>query len=151
MPSMTDSVRAFMYGTLRTGDYNHHSMNLAEPARPAVASGKIYHHGLYFATYPVSKFDEEGTIIGEVMDVPMERWLSIVCMEQGAGYELMSVEVTYGDGSKEKVAAWHYIHEPRGNVIDTGDWFDSKQFIEQWPDDDEDEWDDDDEDQTSDH
>jgi gamma-glutamylcyclotransferase (GGCT)/AIG2-like uncharacterized protein YtfP len=141
---MAEKIKCFVYGTLRRGDYNHARTGGKhdDDIKMATAQGAIYHLGPWSRLYPVSKFDEEGTIIGEVHEFSTHRWAQICSMEQGAGYELRVVEATYEDGSTEHVYAWHYRRPPGGPRIMSGDWFD-RSFD---PDDeDEDYYDDDDE------
>jgi gamma-glutamylcyclotransferase (GGCT)/AIG2-like uncharacterized protein YtfP len=45
-----------------------------------------------------------------------------VLMEQGAGYRSKQVTATLAGGKKKSVFAFHYEHEPAGELIEDGDW-----------------------------
>ena len=122
------TVRVFVYGTLREGAYNNLRVGRSNEFRAATTTGRIYHVDPHGYAYPVAKFDEEGTIVGEVHEFDERRWNYIVVMEEGAGYRAVPVIVTYDDGETEEVLGWQYIHSPRGPLIESGDWFDVKEM-----------------------
>lgn len=116
-------MRCFVYGTLRPGDYNHERVGGSTDARRATASGRLY---CVFPSggYPGAKFQEEGTIVGDVVYFGHKRWPFIMDMETGAGYSLVEIPVTYEDGSVETMRAFQYDRQPDGPWIESGDWFD---------------------------
>lgn len=118
---MAGLIGMFVYGTLRPGAYNAW-YNAARVDRNCVAQGRIYFvQGSY--GYPVAKFDEEGEIVGDVLwlDPEGDDYFSICQMEQGAGYEIRNILVQKGS-VVTRVQAWHYIGNPRGKLIESGDW-----------------------------
>lgn len=130
---MTDqeTVRCFVYGTLRPGDYNHGRVGgTVGEARSASANGQMFHAYPGGRSYPVAKFDLQGIIQGDVVEFEPREWLSVVSMEEGAGYECWDIFVNYEDGSTEQVKAWQYRGEPRGTKILSGDWFDDDAYTE---------------------
>jgi gamma-glutamylcyclotransferase (GGCT)/AIG2-like uncharacterized protein YtfP len=118
-------IYAFVYGTLRIGEYNYRwaSDDVVEEIPNVVTSG-----GLYFVSerggYPVAKLDEAGIIKGDLLVYPDDSldWQRIHDMESGAGYELREIPVLDNDGGIHSAVAWHFLHEPRGAKIEDGDW-----------------------------
>ena len=117
----------FVYGTLRPGHVNYGMLEGAvkNSMRSGTATGRLYH--VYggddeWPIYPVARFDEEGTIVGDLLEVdPSNRHVQAVQrMELGAGYLVQSIEVTTADGPVQALA-WHYPHET-GDRIVSGDW-----------------------------
>lgn len=125
---MSETFRCFVYGTLRSGDYNHERVGGSADHKSATAKGRIYHAYPNHRVYPVANFDEDGVIVGEVHEFSPETWGHIVYMEVGAGYSLRRIEVTYSDGTTEAVFAWHYDRPPGGIRIESGDWFGDDAF-----------------------
>lgn len=127
-------IPVFVYGTLRPGDYNHsrHGLDEDNVVRGVTAPGALYHVSSSYKAYPCAKFDQCGTIIGDILffeegSRDLER---IDRMEEGAGYEIREVIVTLPDGSQMKCQAYHYVRDPRGPRIESGDWFnDSTEFL----------------------
>lgn len=121
---MGDLIPVFVYGTLRVGHGNHSWA--IEAVRHYVtdvtAEGAIYFVGPY-GGYPVAKFDEPGTILGDIlwMDAGHPTYREVVRMEIGAGYELRTVAVSTDEG-EVKCQAFHYIRRPGGPQIPSGDW-----------------------------
>lgn len=117
----------FVYGTLRrTGPLEGWLGSSVLESRPATASGGLYSLG----AYPAARFDEEGTIVGELFTVEMsEDVIACIQMEYRAGYELVEIEVTIApEGScrqrVQKAWAFHYPDTSRlREHIAHGDWF----------------------------
>lgn len=123
--NLSDLVPVFVYGTLRVGhgNFSWASDAVVYALIDCTAEGRIY-----FVTqdrgYPVAKFDETGTILGDVLwfDPKHPDYESVVQMEVNAGYELRPISVkTPQDGSME-CQTFHYVHRPRGQRIMDGDW-----------------------------
>lgn len=123
--NLSDLIPVFVYGTLRVG---HGNFTWAADAVVYVlpdctAEGRIYfvHHG---GGYPVAKFDEVGTILGDILwfDPKHPEYESVVSMEIGAGYELRQVSVTTPEGDTMDCQTFHYRHKPGGPRIEDGDW-----------------------------
>ena len=133
-------IPVFVYGTLRPGDYNHGRWGLAEDnvMRGVTAPGALYHVSPWSRVYPCAKFDEEGTITGDILffEEGSDHLAGIDRMEIGAGYEVREGVVTLPDGKEMKCQAYHYVRKAPGPRIESGDWFkDDTEFS----DDDEDE------------
>lgn len=119
----------FVYGTLRQG---HGLANrLSGPRDPAVADGRLYFvHG--HGGYPVADFREEGRIVGEIVSVPnrpdgkpSRDLLSVLAMEEGAGYTIREIEVRQTHWGREyprRVLACCWENDRRGDLIEGGDF-----------------------------
>jgi gamma-glutamylcyclotransferase (GGCT)/AIG2-like uncharacterized protein YtfP len=118
-------VPIFVYGTLRVGHGNYEWCKGAVKRTQigATSIGTIwfaYDHG----SYPVAKFDEGNTtIVGDVLWFnPQHRSFDeVVSMEYGAGYVLVDIEYEH-EGETLECMAFHYIGQPRGPKIESGDW-----------------------------
>lgn len=117
-------MRVFVYGTLRPRGALHSSWARGTEivAQGATAPGALYHVSPH-KSYPVAKFDEEGTIIGDILDFDEEDWEEVRGMEVGAGYEVREIEAV-ADNVTYSCVAFQYRHDPRGPKITTGDYFD---------------------------
>lgn len=118
----------FVYGTLRPGHGNYTMLEGAvlSDMKEGTTKGRLYHvHGGTDAwpIYPVARFDEEGTIVGALLEVDASNRhvMAVQRMELGAGYLAQTVEVTTTDGEKVQALAWHYPHTT-GPRIESGDW-----------------------------
>lgn len=115
-------VACFVYGTLRPSQWNDRG-GFVDIENDCAVEGKIY-----FVSgsggYPVAKLDRSGTIWGDVLWFPKDsqEWKSIDRMERGAGYDLWDVVATAPDGDEINCSAWHYLWEPNGKLIKSGDW-----------------------------
>lgn len=121
-----DLVPVFVYGTLRYGEGNFHWCADAVKAveKDCTASGAIYFAWTGKSTYPVARFDERGTILGDILwfDRYDPLYDRVVEMEQGAGYISVPVKVTAPDGAVYVCDAFHYCRTPQGEKITSGDW-----------------------------
>lgn len=96
-------VPMFFYGTLRKTGYNHGRFNEVDVKirQDATTPGQLYFPG--HRMYPGARFDEEGTIVGDLMWYPIAHPLvSIFGMEIGAGYTAEIVPVTYEKRSRPR-------------------------------------------------
>lgn len=122
-------VPIFVYGTLRVGqgNYTWAKQCVRHEIIECVAQGRIYFVGPY-GGFPVARFDQGGRIVGDVLYCdPAERtYDEMVQMELGAGYESREIEVVTPDGDTLECLAFHYLYEPRGSWIPSGDWVNAK-------------------------
>lgn len=124
-PESMEPVPVFVYGTLRVGEGNYSwcADAVVEVREDCTTQGRIYDHG-----YPVAKFDEQGTIKGDVLWFdPTHRAYERVCrMEFGAGYGMVEIKAEDSE-TGEVIPCWgfHYMHMPRGALIESGDWRES--------------------------
>lgn len=90
-------VPMFFYGTLRKGGGNdaRFSSGVTKVKKNAQAPGVLYFPG--FVGYPGARFDEEGTMIGDLFwyEPDSRDLLGIFRMEIGAGYTAEVIKVTY--------------------------------------------------------
>lgn len=123
--STKDLVPVFVYGTLRLG---HNNFSWAQDAVVYALTDCTAEGTIYFVSpgggYPVAKFDEVGTIIGDVLwfDPKHPEYNAVVQMEINAGYELRSITITHPDGTKMQCLTFHYLRKPGGPRIEDGDW-----------------------------
>lgn len=118
-------IYAFVYGTLRVGEYNYQwaSGDVVDEILDVTTKGDIY-----FVSedggYPVAKLDGDGNIIGDVLVYPEHSldWKRIYDMESGAGYVLRDIQVALGNGKMLDAVAWDFLYQPRGPKIPHGDW-----------------------------
>ncbi len=117
-------IPLFVYGTLRIGEGNYRwaSMDVVEEIPNVTIRGDLYFFSPR-ASFPVAKLDGQGAIKGDILFYePDSRCFEDVCeMELHAGYEMRQTWAKV-NGSMEPVVAWHYIHDPRGEKIEDGDW-----------------------------
>jgi gamma-glutamylcyclotransferase (GGCT)/AIG2-like uncharacterized protein YtfP len=92
------------------------------PSIPATTAGRLYHlDNRADPVYPLADFDEEGTIVGDLFEVPLEQFEPLARMELRAGYELRTVTVRTARGDRD-AQVFHWPHEQRGFHIEEGDW-----------------------------
>lgn len=119
-------IPVFVYGTLRIGQYNYRWARAAvrETVKNCRTNGKLYFSRGLSGSYPVAKFDEEGTILGDVLwcDPSHPDYGGMVRMELGAGYEVREIEVVTAKSETMEALGFHYLHRTRGDAIPNGDW-----------------------------
>lgn len=123
----------FVYGTLQPGGrlYEYWIVHavVGEPQKGKI-SGRLYHVTDDGPVYPVAKLtpwlEDSSEIVGTVLPVDENHpaYKATEQMEKNAGYTVLEeVPCELADGSVIKVVAFHYIWEPGGRQIDSGDWF----------------------------
>lgn len=132
--SSTVEYPLFVYGTLQPGCGNYERFlegGVLRFSRGVTVEGRVY-FAFPNGGYPVAKLDEEGTIKGTlvVMDAGYEGLHAAIEMEEGAGYVCKQVTATMPDGSTKNVFAFHYAFDPRGDLIEHGDW--EEERIKRW-------------------
>lgn len=119
-------IALFVYGTLRVGEGNYRWVERHleyPPLEGCLADGSMHHVWGEWAGFPVVKFDEPGTVWGDLlfMDSSSEVFAEIAWMEEGAGYVLRQVPVLTPDNELVAALGWHYPR-PAGRRIASGDW-----------------------------
>lgn len=121
---MQTTVDVFVYGTLRTGEGLSGWLQ-GKQRTLATTRGNLY-FARYHTGFPLARLNEDGTIIGELIEgVPYDEFLRCADMEEAAGYLTMSVPVDVEDRGRVHAYAFHYPG-PVGAKIVTGDWFDQR-------------------------
>lgn len=125
--------KVFVYGTLRPGGslYEHwiKPAVIGEPQQGTI-SGRLFHVAAGEPPiYPVAKLrpdlHDSDKIVGTILecDETNPAYQATVRMEKGAGYTVLEVPCWLEDGTQIEVEAFHYIWEPGGSQIESGDWF----------------------------
>lgn len=124
------SVPMFFYGTLRVGDYNHRHFDqgVTKVKKEAQAKGVLYFPG--HVGYPGARFDEEGTMIGDLLWYPVDSMslVGIFRMEIGAGYTAQVIDATYARKTERprrktiKAISFQYEESRYGYRSGRADW-----------------------------
>lgn len=126
-------IPLFVFGTLRVGFGNHGMFGEAcHSAYTGVeAPGRMYYAGYSYAGevrsagYPCVRFDEPGTVIGDLLFVDEEHPNTSMVhrMELGAGYVMAEVPVTLEDGRIIMATAYHWPEgAATGRHIESGNY-----------------------------
>ena len=124
-------IPCFVYGSLRTGLYNHVMAvdSMVGPALPAVVHGfELYANKS--DTYPYLAQAGEGDVKGEVLLLVFGRdFERIRAMEEGAGYDTRAIkaDVEFPDGETKTIDVVAWVHDDRlanrrGTKVEDGDW-----------------------------
>ncbi|MEG2074944.1 MAG: gamma-glutamylcyclotransferase [Victivallaceae bacterium] len=115
------TVKIIAYGTLMTGERNHHFCDNAVSIEPCTVRGTLYDTGYGFPAYTI---EGEAIIQAELITLPIEYWQDIDRLE---GYPRLYtreiVTATFPDGTATE--AWIYIMTrlpPQAKPIKNGNW-----------------------------
>ena len=115
------TVQIIAYGTLMTGERNHHFCRTAVSIQPCTITGTIYDTGWGF---PAFRPEGNATVRGELMEIPIADWPAVDQLEGYPRlYDRMLVPATLEDGGTVK--AWVYVMNnipTQARVIASGDW-----------------------------
>ena len=115
------TVQIIAYGTLMTGECNHHFCRNAVSIQPCTITGTIYDTGWGFPAFVPGK---TGTVKAELIEIPIADWPDMDRLEGYPRlYDRMLVPATLEDGGT--VEAWVYVMNqipPQAKVIASGDW-----------------------------
>lgn len=118
-------IPVFVYGTLRIGEGNYlWAREAVRHETPDVTTkGRIYFVRSRI-TFPVAKFERDGTIKGDLLWFDPEHpvFSEVVDMEVGAGYVVQEIEVEDTRGDTHEALGFQYLMEPQGDWIQNGDW-----------------------------
>ena len=115
------TVKLIVYGTLMTGERNHHFCRNAVSITPCTVIGTLYDTG-----YGFPAFQPEGntTINAELIEIPLSAWEAIDRLEGYPRlYDRQLFLCTLSDGTTD--IGWIYIMNnlpPMEKVIKSGDW-----------------------------
>ena len=116
-----NTVQIITYGTLMTGEGNHHYCRNAVSIQPCTITGTIYDTGWGF---PAFRPEGSTTVHAELIEIPIADWPAMDRLEGYPRlYDRMLVPATLADGSK--VEAWGYVMNTipaQAQVIASGDW-----------------------------
>lgn len=125
------AIPLFVYGTLRVGEalYSYYNSGVVKERHEATSPGVLYFPFHY--QFPGARFDEEGTIIGDILWYPLSAasLLEVITMELRAGYSLVKVNVTYerktGRPHRKEIEALAFQHNYSDSSCERvpgGDW-----------------------------
>lgn len=125
------AIPLFVYGTLRDGGRLHYGYaeGIRKIRHEAQANGVLYFPG--HRGFPGARFDEDGTMIGDLLWYPIEAetFHSVIRMELGAGYSLVAVQATYnrptGRPHRKVIEALAFQHDhsgPHYERVPGNDW-----------------------------
>ena len=115
------TVKLIVYGTLLSGERNHHFCQNAVKITPCAVIGTLYDTGCVFPA-----FQPEGniTVQAELIEIPVADWAAVDRLE---GYPRLygrqPFPCTLADGTTD--TGWIYIMntlQPMAKVIKCGDW-----------------------------
>ena len=115
------TVKLIVYGTLLSGEYNHHFCRNAVKIMPCTVTGTLFDTGCGFPA-----FQPEGntTINAELIEIPLSAWEAIDRLEGYPRlYDRQLFLCTLSDGTTD--IGWIYIMNnlpPMATVIISGDW-----------------------------
>lgn len=123
------TVPVFVYGTLRTGEYNYRVVEdaVSRVDEDATIRGHVWFVGRFPGGYPVCKVTPTSPdkVVGDILwcDNEHEAYTHMVRMEVGAGYEMILTEATLPNGNTVDVYVFNYLGECFPNCfIEDGDW-----------------------------
>lgn len=126
---MSDSkILLLVYGSLRTGEYNHPLLSKSTKVADAVIDGfDLYSLGAFPAVVPST--NPSNQVYGEVFEVDPTEFLRIDRMERGAGYLAQEVPaVQTEDLAKTTYQCLVYVFRDSkwlqdvGEIVESGDW-----------------------------
>ncbi len=115
------TVKIIAYGTLMTGERNHHFCENAVSIEPCTVKGTLYDTGYGFPAYTK---DGNTLIQAELITLPIEYWQDIDRLEGYPRlYTRQLLTATLPDGTTAE--GWIYIMPclpPQAKIIKSGDW-----------------------------
>lgn len=115
------TVPLIVYGTLMTGECNHHYCRHAVRIIPCSIRGTLYDTGF---GYPAFVTEGSGTVNAEFMEIPADDWQAVDELEEyPVVYDRQLFSATCSDGST--ISGWIYIMNKlpsHAKVIPGGDW-----------------------------
>ena len=115
------TVKLIVYGTLLSGERNHHFCRNSVSITPCTVTGTLYDTGCGFpAFYP----EGNTTIQAELIEIPIADWVAVDRLEGYPRlYDRQLFPCTLPDGTTD--TGWIYIMNtlpPMATVIKSGDW-----------------------------
>lgn len=116
-----ETVKLIVYGTLMSGECNHHFCRNALCITPCTITGTLYDTG---AGYPAFQPIGDTTIKAELIEIPLEDWPAVDQLEEYPQiYDRKQLPAQLADGTE--ATGWVYIMDtlPRNaSLIESGDW-----------------------------
>ena len=116
-----ETVKLIVYGTLMSGERNHHFCQNAVSLTPCTITGTLYDTGYGF---PAFVPESGGVINAELIEIPLADWVDIDRLEGYPRlYDRQLSQATLADGGK--TTGWIYIMNtlpPMAKVIESGSW-----------------------------
>ena len=116
-----NTVKLIVYGTLLSGERNHHFCRNSVKITPCTVIGTLYDTGCGFPAFQVKG---NTTVKAELIEIPLEDWEAVDRLE---GYPRLYDRQLYpakiADGTE--VSGWVYIMNKlpdNARVIECGDW-----------------------------
>ena len=116
-----ETVKLIVYGTLMSGERNHHFCKNAVSLTPCTITGTLYDTGYSF---PAFMPEGDGVVNAELIEIPLADWADIDYLEGYPRlYDRQLLQATLADGSE--ATGWIYIMNtlpPMAKVIESGSW-----------------------------
>lgn len=116
-----NTIKIVCYGTLMTGECNHHYCRHAVSIKRCTFKGTLYDTGL---GYPAVQLNGESDVCGELIEVPAADWTDIDVLEDYPGeYDRKEIEVAPEGGGFDK--GWVYFMDKlpeQATLIPGGNW-----------------------------
>ena len=125
-------MKLFVYGTLLSGEKNHHVLNGATLLVNGTLKARMYDTG---QGYPAIELDPDFTAFGEIYDVPDHLWPALDELEGYTGnqetdlYGKEMVEVNTRDGVVEAAVYTVCDHSMKSLDIPSGNWVEYRKSI----------------------
>ena len=116
-----NTVKLIVYGTLMSGERNHHFCRNAVSITPCIVTGTLYDTGYGFPAF----VPEGNTIVkAELIEIPLADWADVDRLEGYPRlYDRQLLQATLDDGGE--ATGWVYIMTElpeQAKVIESGDW-----------------------------
>ena len=116
-----ETVKLIVYGTLLSGECNHHFCRNAVNITPCTVTGSIYDTGY---GYPAFLPEGKNVIKAELIEIPLKDWEAVDHLEEYPEvYDRQIFPAKLSDGTE--VSGWIYIMNTlpdMAEVIESGDW-----------------------------
>ena len=115
------TVKLIVYGTLLSGERNHHFCRNAVSITPCAVTGTLYDTGCGF---PAFQPEGDGVVKAELIEIPLADWVAVDRLEGYPRlYDRQLFPAKLADGTE--VSGWIYIMHtlpPMATVIECGSW-----------------------------
>ena len=115
------TVKLIVYGTLLSGERNHHFCLNAASITPCTVTGTLFDTGYGF---PAFVPEGDGVVKAERTESPIEDWAAVDGLEcYPRLYDRQLMQAMLADGGE--ATGWVYIMNtlpPMAKIIESGDW-----------------------------
>ena len=115
------TAKLIVYGTLLSGERNHHFCRNAVKITHCTVIGTLYDTGYGF---PAFVPEGEGVVKAELIEIPIEDWAAVDRLEGYPRlYDRQLISCTLPDGTTD--TGWIYIMNtlpPMAKIIESGSW-----------------------------